>query len=172
MTRTCASAPVSLTDRHDLAPFDCGVATLKHWLHNRALQNECSGASRTYVLCEGDEVVGYYCLATGGIDHDEAPTALRRNMPDPIPILVLGRLAIDRRYQNQGLGHALLRDAVFRTLQVAETAGAVALLVHALSEDAHRFYRSCGFVELPLQPMTLYLLLRTVHQTGIRPLEH
>jgi GNAT superfamily N-acetyltransferase len=171
MTSGHLSAPTPITDGHDLAPFDCDVASLNDWLKNRALKNELSGASRTYVLCAGREVVGYYCLATGGIDHDQAPNLLRRNMPDPIPVLVLGRLAVDRRYQNRGLGHALLRDAILRALQVAEIAGVVALLVHVISEGARRFYLSCGFTPLPLQPMTLCLLMRTAHQTetgGIR----
>jgi GNAT superfamily N-acetyltransferase len=167
MTWGLLSAPAPIVDGHDLGSFDCGVLSLNGWLNQHALQNERSGASRTYVLCADREVVGYYCLATGAIDQDEAPGPLRRNMPDPIPVLVLGRLAIDRRYQNQGLGHAMLRDAIMRALQVAEIVGAVALLVHALSELARRFYLSSGFVALPLQPMTLCLLIRTAHQAGI-----
>jgi GNAT superfamily N-acetyltransferase len=166
MTLGHLSPPTQISEEHDLAPFDCGVPTLNDWLRKRAVKNDRSGASRTYVLCDGRRVVGYHCLATGAIDHDEAPNPLRRNMPDPIPVLVLGRLAIDRRYQNQGLGHALLQDAVLRALQVAEIAGVVALLVHALSEGARRFYQSCGFVELPSQPMTLCLMMRTARQTG------
>ena len=164
MTAGRPSAPVPLTDGHDVARFDCGVAVLDDWLKRRALGNERAGASRTYVLCDGSAVVGYYCLATGGVDRDEAPSALRRNMPDPVPVVVLGRLAVDRRYQGRGLGRALLRDAVLRASQVAEVAGAAALLVHALSEGARRFYQSSGFVELPSQPMTLCLAMRTAHQ--------
>jgi GNAT superfamily N-acetyltransferase len=172
MTLGRLSPPVPLTDGHDLAPFDCGEATLNDWLRQRAAKNERSGASRTYVLCDGSAVIGYYCLATGAIDHADAPNPLRRNMPDPIPVLVLGRLAIDRRYQNRGLGRALLRDAVLRAVKVAEIAGVVALLVHALSPEARRFYHSCGFVELPSQPMTLCLMMRTAHQAGAEPPPH
>ena len=163
MTWGHQSAPVPLTDRHDLASFDCGEPSLNDWLRNRAISNECSGASRTYVLSEGSQVIGYYCLSTGGIDRKEAPSALRRNMPDPIPVIVLGRLAVDRRQQNRGLGRALLRDAIQRALQVAGIVGAGALLVHALSEDARFFYQSSGFSELPPQPMTLCLKLRAAH---------
>jgi GNAT superfamily N-acetyltransferase len=159
------SPPVPIADEHDLAPFDCGVQSLNDWLKKRALANHRAGASRTYVLCHGREVIGYYCLATGAVDHDISPSQLRRNMPDPIPVVVLGRLAIDRRYQNRRLGRALLRDATVRALQVAKIVGAVALMVHSLSEDARRFYLSSGFVALPSQPMTLYLLLRTIDQT-------
>lgn len=157
--------PTPISDEHDLAPFDCGVQVLNDWLKKRALANHRSGASRTYVLCQGREVIGYYCLATGAVDHDVSPSQLRRNMPNPIPVVVLGRLAVDRRYQNRKLGRILLRDANARTLQVASIAGAVALTVHALSDDARRFYLSSGFVPLPSQPMTLYLLLKTIEQT-------
>ncbi len=170
MTIGHLSMPMQISEGLDLDPSDCGVPTLNDWLRKRAVNNESSWASRTYVLCEGNKVIGYYCLATGAIDREEAPNPLRRNMPDPIPVLVLGRLAIDRRYQNQGVGRALLRDAVLRALQVAELAGAAALLVHALSEQARIFYQSWGFIESPFQPMTLCLMLKTAHQTGSQPL--
>jgi GNAT superfamily N-acetyltransferase len=164
------SPPMPISDEHDLASFDCGVQSLNDWLKIRAVANHRSGASRAYVVCQGSEVIGYYCLATGAVDHDVLPSQLRRNMPDPIPVVVLGRLAVDRRYQDRRLGRALLRDANLRALQVSEIAGAVALMVHSLSEDARRFYLSSGFVPLPSQPMTLYLLLRTLKQTGTQPL--
>jgi GNAT superfamily N-acetyltransferase len=160
--------PASLDDGHDLTHFDCGLPILNDWLRKRALNNNRSGASRTYVICEGQRVVGYYCLATGGIEHDAAPNSLRRNMPDPIPVLVLGRLAIDHRYQIQGLGRALLRDAVLRCLHVAEIAGVTALLVHAISDQARRFYQSCGFIQFPIQPLTLCLILKTARQAGLQ----
>ncbi len=168
MTPGEMSAPVPLTESHDLASFDCGVTSLNEWLKNRALKNERSGASRTFVLSVQREVIGYYCLATGAVDHDAAPNALRRNMPDPIPVLVLGRLAVDRRYQNRRLGRALLRDAVLRAFQIAESVGVTAIVVHAISEDARRFYLSCGFVESPLQPMTLCLMMATLQKTGAK----
>lgn len=157
--------PFPISADHELAVFDCGVATLNDWLKRRAVENNRTGASRTYVVCEGQEVIAYYCLSTGAVDHDISPSQLRRNMPDPIPVVVLGRLAVDQRYQNRKLGHVLLKDAILRSLQIAEIAGAVALLVHSISEEARRFYLSAGFVELPSQPKTLYLLMRTVRQT-------
>jgi GNAT superfamily N-acetyltransferase len=167
---TCLLVPIAET--HDLESFDCGVEVLNDWLRKRALPNDRSGASRTYVLCQGTRVVGYYCLATGAIDHNVSPSQLRRNMPDPIPVLVLGRLAVDRCIQNRKLGRVLVRDAILRAMQVAKIAGAVALVVHALSESARQFYLSSGFIELPLQPMTLYLSMRTARQTGAAPLEN
>ncbi|MEA1676218.1 GNAT family N-acetyltransferase [Nitrospirillum sp. BR 11163] len=154
--------PAPLAVHHRLDGFDSGVASLDDWLKRRALKNQANGSSRTYVICEGEDVIGYYCLAAGGIGHAEAPPAMRRNRPDPIPVLVLGRLAIHRNYHQHGLGTALLRDAIQRTLQAADIAGITALLVHALSEDAKRFYRSRGFLESPIQPMTLCLMLATV----------
>ncbi|HTR01395.1 MAG TPA: GNAT family N-acetyltransferase [Candidatus Acidoferrum sp.] len=151
--------PVPITDSHDLSQFNCGVATLDEWLRKRALKNEKAAASRTYVTCDGSRVVGYYCLAVGAVALQDAPKKMTRNMPDPIPVMVLGRLAIDKAYHNKGIGTALLQDAVRRTVQAGKIAGVSALLVHALSEEAKRFYLSCGFVESPVQAMTLCLRL-------------
>jgi GNAT superfamily N-acetyltransferase len=156
------SAPEPLSAQHRLDDFRSGEASLDDWLRRRALKNESSGSSRTYVICADGAVIGFYCLAAGAIGHAEATPALRRNRPDPIPVLVLGRLAIHQDWQQQGLGTALLRDAILRAAQAAEIAGVTALLVHALSEEARRFYRSRGFIESPLKPMTLCLLLATV----------
>src|SRR6185369_6678777 len=121
------------------------------------LKNHAAGASRCFVVCAGAAVIGYYSLSAGAIGHETAPKAMRRNMPDPLPVLLLGRLAIDRHYQNQGLGRALLRDAMLRAVHVSGDAGVFAILVHALSDPAKRFYLSRGFVESPLQPMTLFM---------------
>jgi GNAT superfamily N-acetyltransferase len=105
-------------------------------------------------------VIGYYALATGSVEHRDAPKKLRRNMPDPIPVMVLGRLAVDQQWQQAGLGRSLLKDAVLRTLSVSQQVGVKALLVHALSEDARTFYAHNGFLESPLDPMTLVISLR------------
>jgi GNAT superfamily N-acetyltransferase len=152
--------PEHLLARHDLSAFDSGVPALDDWLKRRALANEDSGASRTYVVCaEVMRVVGYYALASGAVAVQGAPGRVRRNMPDPIPVMVLGRLAVDRTLQGQGLGRGLLRDAILRTLQAASIAGVRALLVHAISDDAKRFYQRCGFAESPLDPMTLMIAI-------------
>ena len=158
------SAPQPLAGRHVVAAFDCGEPSLNDWLKRRAAGNQASGASRTYVVGVDDAVIGYYCLAAGAIGHADAPGALRRNRPDPIPVMVLGRLAIHKDHHQAGLGTALLRDALTRTLQAAEIAGVAALLVHAISEDAKRFYRSRGFVESPIQPMTMCLILESARK--------
>lgn len=121
----------------------------------RALASEATGASRTYVVSSGGRVVGYYALATGGVAQARATGRVRRNMPEPVPVMVLGRLAVDRAYRGRGIGRSLLRDAILRTLQAAEIAGIRAILVHATSEEAKRFYESCGFPVSPVDSMTL-----------------
>ncbi len=108
------SAPTPLGEAHDFDLFQSGNDTLDDWLRRRAHANQASGASRTYVIAEEWRVVGYYCLASGALDLADAPSSVRRNMPDPIPMAVLGRLAIDRDWQGKGLGAALLQDAVLR----------------------------------------------------------
>ena len=158
------SAPQPLTDQHQLAEFDSGEPSLDDWLKRRAARNQANGSSRTYVVCAGSAVIGYYCLVAGAIGHGDAPGSLRRNRPDPIPVLVLGRLAIHVDHHQKGIGTALLRDAMLRAMQAAEIAGITALLVHALSEPAKRFYRSRGFIESPVKPMTLCLPLATAAQ--------
>jgi len=150
-------APEHLDAAHDLSRFDSGVAALDDWLKRRALANEPSGASRTYVVSVEGRVIGYYALATGAVTLQAATGRTRRNMPDPIPVMVLGRLAIDRAYQSRGLGRALLRDAILRTLQAAAIGGIRAIVVHAISEDAKRFYERYGFASSRLDPMTLMI---------------
>jgi len=105
----------------------------------------------------GKRVVGYYALAVGAVAHVDAPGRVRRNMPDPVPVMVIGRLAIDQAVQGQGIGPALLRDAVLRTLQASDIAGIRAILVHAISERAKRFYEKWGFISSPVEPMTLMI---------------
>ena len=163
------SAPQPLSDQHRLADFDSGEPSLDDWLKRRAARNQDNGASRSYVVCEGNAVIGYYCLAAGAIGQAEAPSRLKRNRPDPIPVLVLGRLAIHKDQHQKGIGTALLNDAIRRAIQAADIAGITALLVQAISEQARRFYLSRGFVESPIKPMTLCLMLATVRQALREP---
>ena len=158
------SAPEKLEPDHDLSSFDSGTPILDDWLRRRALPNQESGASRTYVMCAGGRVVGYYALAAGAVAQGEATGRTRRNMPNPLPVMVIGRLAIDASYQGRGLGRALLRDAVLRTMQAADIAGIRAVLVHAISEDAKRFYERCGFQPSPVDPMTLMITMQDAEQ--------
>jgi len=165
------SAPEPLGAKHELAAFRCGVPSLDDWLRRRALANQESGASRTYVIAENARVIGYYALATGAVATAEATGKVRRNMPDPIPVMVLARLAVDQTWQGRGLGLDLLRDAVLRTLQAADIAGIRALLVHALTEQAGRFYERAGFQPSPLRPLTYMLLLSTARAALSLPQE-
>jgi GNAT superfamily N-acetyltransferase len=158
--------PEPLQPTHDVEKFDCGKPTLNDWLRKRALQNETTGSSRTYVVCCGKQVVGYYSLANGSAIHAEAPGKIRRNMPDPIPVMVLGRLAVDINHQGKGIGKGLVKDAVLRTLQASEIAGIRAILVHALDEEAKKFYVArCGFSPSPVHPLTLMVTLADVKKS-------
>lgn len=163
------SAPEKLNLSHDLSQFQCGEPALDEWLRRRALPNEESGASRTYVICAGRQVVGYYALAAGAVAHADAPGRVRRNMPDPIPVMIIGRLAMDVQFQGRGIGPALLRDAILRTLQAAEIAGIRAILVHAISERAKLFYEKCGFTASPIAPMTLMVTLKEAAKMFANP---
>lgn len=156
------SAPAPLADHHQLGEFNSGVHMLDDWLKRRARANQASGASRTFVTCVGDRAVGYYALASGCVVSSAATGKFRRNMPDPVPVAVLGRLAIDRDYHGRGLGRALVRDAGLRLLNAAETIGIRGILVHALSDDARAFYLALGFQPSPLEPMTLMVTLANI----------
>jgi predicted N-acetyltransferase YhbS len=168
LTRASLSAPEALASDHELDAFACGVAALDDWLKRRARRNETEGASRTFVVCEGRRVMGYYSLAAASVQHAAAPSKIRRNMPDPIPAVLLGRLAIDRGWQARGLGADLLRDAVLRTLAAAETIGVRALLVHAISEQGKTFYERHGFRASPIEPMTLMITIDEARRMAMR----
>ena len=169
MTGFYRSPPEPISATHVLDGFDCGEPSLDDWLKKRALKNQSSGASRCFVIREGQTIIGYYSLSAGGIGHEAAPKAMRRNMPDPLPVVLLGRLAVDRRFHNQGLGRALLRDAMLRAVHIASDTGVFAIMIHALPEQAKRFYLSRGFVASPLQPMTLIMTLATVRSILSEP---
>jgi GNAT superfamily N-acetyltransferase len=147
--------PEPLADTHDLAPFDCGIAVLNDWLKRRARANHATGASRCYVARTDDRVVGYYALAAGTVRVEAAPGRFRRNMQGPVPVVVLGRLAVDRTWQGRGLGRALLRDAGSRVVQAADVIGVRGMLMHALSDDARAFYVAMGFGPSPVDPLIL-----------------
>jgi GNAT superfamily N-acetyltransferase len=149
------SAPEPLTADHSVSGFDSGVVSLDDWLRRRALQNQASGASRSFVVCDGGPVVAYYALAASAVAADAAPGRFRRNMPDPIPVVVLARLAIARGHQGQGLGRALFQDAALRVVHAADAVGIRGLLVHAISEEAKAFHLCLGLVVSPIEPMSL-----------------
>lgn len=157
------SAPQALTAVHLLDEFDCGQASLDEWLKRRALSNQLSGASRTFVVTDqGGRVYGYYAMAAGAVSHQTSTSSVRRNMPDPVPVMVLARLAVDQQAQGIQLGASLLQDAVGRAVSVSQNAGVRALLVHALHDRAKDFYERHGFQASPQHPMTLMLRLNSV----------
>ncbi|WP_419812317.1 GNAT family N-acetyltransferase [Bacterioplanoides sp.] len=163
MSETVLSAPQPLTQAHLTAEFDCGEASLNHWLQRRALKNQSLGASRTFVVTDrSNRVLAYYALAAGAVAHNQAASAIKRNMPDPIPVMVLGRLAVDQNTQGMKLGSGLLKDALLRTINVSEQAGIKALLVHALDQKAKAFYQHYGFKESPVDPLVLMLSLKNI----------
>ncbi|WP_245576330.1 GNAT family N-acetyltransferase [Desulfovibrio cuneatus] len=159
LSRAMLSVPAPLTKAHALSHFSCGEHLLDDWLRQRAMKNELSGATRTYVVCSGKAVVGYYSLAVGSIEHQFTPGSIRRNMPQPIPVMLLARLAVDQNHTGQNMGTGMLRDALLRTLQAATIAGIRALLVHALHERAASFYLNRGFIVSPFDPLVLLLNL-------------
>ena len=158
------TAPEPLAPHHDISAFACGVDSLDNWLRQRALRNQASGASRTFVVCDGKRVLAYYALASSAVSAEGATARLRRNMPDPIPVVVLGRLAIDRSLQGSGIGRALVRDACLRVIAAADAIGIRGMIVHALSENARAFYERVGFDPSPLDPMTLMASIGDLRQ--------
>jgi GNAT superfamily N-acetyltransferase len=156
------SRPEPLSDLHELDDFISGVSSLDEWLRRRARANQVSGASRTFVVADRRKVVGYYALASGAIAAASSAGRFRRNMPDPIPVAVLGRLAVDRAQQGRGLGRALFRDCSLRVAHAADTIGIRGIVVHAISDQAKAFYQALGFDSSPAEPMTLMVTLADI----------
>jgi GNAT superfamily N-acetyltransferase len=161
-------APEPLTAQHALGSFDSGVLSLDDWLRRRAMQNQISGASRTFIACDDARVAGYYALAASAVAPDAATGRFRRYMPDPVPVAVLGRLAIDKTFQGKGLGRALFRDAALRVLAAADSIGIRGMLVHAISDEAKAFYLGLGLDVSPLEPMTLMATVADL-KASLRP---
>jgi len=153
-------APESLSTDHQVNAFACGESVLDEWLKRRALGNQTSGASRTFVVATSQkEVMGYYALAAGAVAHQDATRSIRQNMPDPVPVMVLARLAVDARAQGMKLGAAMLQDALQRCVLVSQNTGVRAMLVHALNDRARQFYEHYGFKASPTHSMTMMLRL-------------
>lgn len=165
MTSFARPRPVTPTD--DVSEFRCGEQSLDNWLNLRAIKNEKDGNSRTFISVERETgaIAGYYCLSAHSIAHEESPGALRRNAPDPIPVILLGRLAVDKRFRGQGLGYSLLADAFAKGLEAANLVGSRAFLVDALNENAVSFYQKFGFRLMPESSRALYVTMADARAT-------
>ena len=161
MGKLSLDPPAILSPGHDLSGFDCGVAGMNDWLRRRALKWQKSGGTRVIVLTgDSGAVRAFYALATGQVRRAEAPSRMARNTPDPLPVIVLGRLAVDRRWQGRGVARSLLLDAFDRVLAISRSVGVVALMVHALNPDLVPFYRKFGFAPAPGDDSGLTLFKR------------
>jgi GNAT superfamily N-acetyltransferase len=158
------SAPELLAEHHDIESFDCGKSTLNEWLNKKALKaQKIGGSARIFVVCDKEtHVIGYYGLSTGAINRNDAPGKVKRNMPNPIPVVILGRLAVSKLHQGQGIGPGLLRDALLRVLSAAELIGIRAVLVHTLNDNARNFYRKHGFYESPTNDHALMITIQDI----------
>ncbi|MBX3490332.1 GNAT family N-acetyltransferase [Parvibaculum sp.] len=148
---------------HAVDGFDCGKEPLNRFLIRNALQNQQANASQTYVLVMQDRVAGYHTLVVGEVAYEDAPERLKKGLArHPVPVMLLARLAVASDCQGRGIGPALLRDALLRTLQAADIAGIRAFMVHAKDDEARSFYEHFDFVASPSDPMHLYVLLKDV----------
>jgi GNAT superfamily N-acetyltransferase len=183
--------PEPLADHHDFGDFRSGEASLDEWLKRRARANQVSGASRTYVVCadpvskdsvskdlvskglvsKAKRVIAYYALASGVVTVESAPGRFRRNMPNPIPVVVMARLAVDRDWQGRGIGRALFRDAARRVAHAADAIGIRGVVVHAISEEAKNFYLALGFDASPSEPMMLMVTLTDIRAALLQVLD-
>lgn len=157
------TAPTPLSPLHDLSKFVSGKPQLDEWLRNHALNSE-GVTARTYVVCDNATVVGYYCISTGSVERRALPPKMKRaqGLPNQISVAIIGRLARDRSYKGKGLGLDLLKDALTRVLSASQIIGIRAVLVHALDEEASKFWRENEFIECPVDSRTFYLPIETI----------
>jgi len=161
------STPRRLTATDDVDSFSCGQPDLDDWFKRFALVNQRANMTTVFVTCSADKVVGYYALATGGVERAQAPDRVSRGLPaHPIPVVLLARLAVDSSVQGKGLGRALLRDALIRVASAADEIGIRALLIHAKDERAREFYMRCAeFEPSPTDPLHLFLLMKDLRKS-------
>lgn len=151
------TAPELLTDKHNLSGFDCGIDDLNNWLIKKALKNQKRNNIRVYVVsdCKSEKVVGYYAIAMGSVKREGAISLLKRNSPNPIPMVVLARLGVDVCFHSHGIGAGLLKDCILRSIQAMNVIGGAGILVHAIDNSAKLFYERFGFVVSPFDPLVL-----------------
>jgi len=167
LINTPLTPPAILSSDHSLNDFDCGNHTLNKWLKRYAMLNQQANSARTFVVCKGKSVIGFYTLAVGSIEHETAGKRIKKGLArHPIPVMILARLAVDLKFQGQSIGSRLLKDAVLRTLEAADLAGIRAIFVHAKDEKARRFYEHFDFEPSPIDPMKLMLLIKDARKTA------
>lgn len=161
------SSPRAPSGADPVREFQSTEESLNAWLKDRALRNERAGNSRTFVSVDLDTglVAGYYCMCASALVHENANAALKKNSPNPIPVILIGRLAVDSRYSGLGLGRSLLRDAMSKAVTAARIVGSRAVIVHALNESAARFYEKYGFKMVPHGERVMYMLMADIEQT-------
>lgn len=159
--------PRPIQPTEDCSSFNCAEPSLDDWLRNRAVRNEQGGASRTFVTIEREtgKVAGYYCISASSLRHEDASRTLKRNMPDPIPIILIGRLAVDAAFKGNGIGASLLQEAILKSVEASRIIGARAVLVHALNLGAVAFYEKFGFALVPHSTTAMYLLIADAEHT-------
>ncbi len=166
MIRTPLTPPAILSSDHSLNDFDCGNLTLDKWLKRYAMLNQQANSARTFVVCKEKSVIGFYALSVGSIEYETAGKRIKKGLArHPIPVMILARLAVDLKFQGQGVGSGLLKDAVLRTLEAADLAGIRAIFVQAKDEKARRFYERSDFEPSPIDPMKLMLLIKDARKT-------
>ncbi|MBE4271111.1 GNAT family N-acetyltransferase [Vibrio parahaemolyticus] len=151
------SAPTLLTADHEINAFQCGIEELDTWLRKQALKSQKRGTARVYVVNDTEihQVIGYYAIAMGSVSREQAFSSLRRNSPDPIPMVILARLGVDNAYQGQGIAAGLLKDCIIRSVQAMNAVGGAGILVHAIDGSAQTFYKKFGFKESTFDPLVL-----------------
>lgn len=165
---TSFSRPRAITPHDDVTGFRCGEESLDNWLNLRAIKNELANTSRTFVTIERnmDVVAGYFCLSSSSVAREDAGRILGgHGVPNPVPVILIGRLAVDERFKRQGVGASLLQDAVLKGVEASRIVGSRALLVHALNDGAVAFYRRFGFAAMPGSPRVIYLLTKDAEKT-------
>lgn len=160
-------APRPITEQDDSSTFGCGEQTLDNWLRLRAIKNEAAGNSRTFITVERESglIAGYYCLSAHSLHHEQAPGSLRRNSPNPIPVILIGRLAVDSRFKAMGVGSSLLKHAFAKGIEASRIVGSRAFLVDALNDEAVAFYEKWGFQLVPASSRVMYVLTADAMQT-------
>ena len=161
------TAPILLASDHQLGSFQCGVEELDHWLNKQAFKSQTKGTARVYVVNDTTtrQVVGYYAIAMGSVSRAQAFGSLRRNSPDPIPMVILARLGVDNSYRSRGIGAGLLKDCILRSIQAMNAVGGAGILVHAINESAQKFYKKFGFKESTFDPMVLMARICDIEKT-------